>query len=142
MRAWVVDTPGPIDTGPLRRVGERQRAHIDAVGHDRLRRPLTIRAHEQHRRRREPVEPGRVDHGYYGTFWSAAPGQPGTLTLENWRSVLGDPATFEVLLTSLAIAIELPGGDVLFFAGSGSSKVRFDSPNYSRRRAHPGACST
>ncbi len=41
----------------------------------------------------------------FGTFWSAAPGQPGTLTLENWRSVLGDPATFEVLLTSLAIAI-------------------------------------
>jgi iron(III) transport system permease protein len=41
----------------------------------------------------------------FGTFWSAAPGQPGTLTLENWRSVLSDPATFEVLLTSLAIAI-------------------------------------
>ena len=41
----------------------------------------------------------------FGTFWSAAPGQPGTLTLENWRSVLGDPATFEVLLTSLVIAV-------------------------------------
>src|ERR671912_478785 len=37
----------------------------------------------------------------FGTFWSAAPGQPGTLTLENWRSVLGDPATFEVLLTTV-----------------------------------------
>ena len=41
----------------------------------------------------------------FGTFWSAAPGQAGTLTLENWRSVLGDPATFEVLLTSLVIAV-------------------------------------
>jgi iron(III) transport system permease protein len=41
----------------------------------------------------------------FGTFWSAAPGQAGTLTLENWTSVLSDPATFEVLLTSLAIAI-------------------------------------
>ena len=41
----------------------------------------------------------------FGTFWSAAPGQPGTLTLENWASVLSDRATFEVLLTSLAIAI-------------------------------------
>ncbi|MPZ35098.1 MAG: ABC transporter permease subunit [Rhodospirillales bacterium] len=40
-----------------------------------------------------------------GSFWSAAPGQPGTLTLENWRSVLGDSATFEVLLTSLVIAV-------------------------------------
>jgi iron(III) transport system permease protein len=41
----------------------------------------------------------------FGTFWSTAPGQPGSLTLENWRIVLSDPATFEVLLTSLAIAI-------------------------------------
>src|SRR5260221_9249737 len=41
----------------------------------------------------------------FGTFWSAAPGQPGALTLENWASVLSDPATYEVLLTSLAIAI-------------------------------------
>jgi iron(III) transport system permease protein len=41
----------------------------------------------------------------FGTFWSAAPGQPGTLTLENWASVLSDSATFEVLLTSLAIAV-------------------------------------
>ena len=41
----------------------------------------------------------------FGTFWSTAPGQPGTLTLENWTSVLLDPATYEVLLTSLAIAI-------------------------------------
>src|SRR5436305_1459666 len=41
----------------------------------------------------------------FGTFWSAAPGQPGALTLENWSSVLSDPATFEVLLTSLAIAV-------------------------------------
>lgn len=41
----------------------------------------------------------------FGTLWSAAPGQPGTLTLENWRAVLSDRATFEVLLTSLAIAV-------------------------------------
>src|SRR4029453_12698636 len=41
----------------------------------------------------------------FGTFWSAAPGQPGTLTLENWRSVLADPATFEGLLTSLVIPV-------------------------------------
>ena len=41
----------------------------------------------------------------FGTFWSAAPGQPGTLTLENWAAVLSDSATFEVLLTSLAIAV-------------------------------------
>ena len=40
----------------------------------------------------------------FGTFWSAAPGQPGTLTLENWEAVLGDRATFDILLTSLAIA--------------------------------------
>ena len=40
----------------------------------------------------------------FGTFWSAAPGQPGTLTFENWEAVLGDRATFNVLLTSLAIA--------------------------------------
>lgn len=41
----------------------------------------------------------------FGSFWSAAPGQPGSLTLENWTSVLADPATWEVLATSLAIAI-------------------------------------
>jgi len=41
----------------------------------------------------------------FGTFWSSAPGQPGTLTLENWTAVLSDPATFEVLLTSVAIAV-------------------------------------
>jgi iron(III) transport system permease protein len=41
----------------------------------------------------------------FGSFWSAAPGQPGTLTLENWVTVLSDSATFEVLLTTLAIAI-------------------------------------
>src|SRR5262249_20396019 len=41
----------------------------------------------------------------FGTFWSAAPGQPGTLTLANWTAVLSDPATFEVLLTSVAIAV-------------------------------------
>jgi iron(III) transport system permease protein len=41
----------------------------------------------------------------FGTFWSAAPGQPGTLTLDNWASVLSDPTTFEILLTSLAIAV-------------------------------------
>ena len=41
----------------------------------------------------------------FGTFWSAAPGQPGTFTLENWAAVLSDRATFEVLLTSLAIAV-------------------------------------
>jgi iron(III) transport system permease protein len=41
----------------------------------------------------------------FGTFWSAAPGQPGTLTLDNWASVLSDPTTLEILLTSLAIAV-------------------------------------
>src|SRR5262245_56133770 len=41
----------------------------------------------------------------FGTFWSAAPGQPGTLTLDNWATVLSDPTTFEILLTSLAIAV-------------------------------------
>jgi iron(III) transport system permease protein len=41
----------------------------------------------------------------FGTFWSAAPGQPGTLTLENWIAVLSDTATFGVLLTSLIIAV-------------------------------------
>jgi iron(III) transport system permease protein len=41
----------------------------------------------------------------FGSFWSAAPGQPGTLTLENWAAVLSDVATFEVLLASLAIAV-------------------------------------
>lgn len=41
----------------------------------------------------------------FGSFWSAAPGQPGSLTLDNWTSVLADPATWEVLATSLAIAI-------------------------------------
>lgn len=41
----------------------------------------------------------------FGTFWSAAPGQPGTLTLESWASVLSDPATYEVLLTNLLIAV-------------------------------------
>ena len=40
-----------------------------------------------------------------GTFWSAAPGQPGTLTLENWEVVLWDRTTFNILLTSLAIAV-------------------------------------
>ncbi len=40
----------------------------------------------------------------FGTFWSAAPGQPGTLTLENWEAVLWDRATFDILLTSLTIA--------------------------------------
>ena len=40
----------------------------------------------------------------FGTFWSAAPGQPGTLTLENWEAVLWDRATFDILMTSLAIA--------------------------------------
>jgi iron(III) transport system permease protein len=41
----------------------------------------------------------------FGSFWSAAPGQPGTLTLQNWAAVLADGATFEVLLASLAIAV-------------------------------------
>jgi ABC-type Fe3+ transport system permease subunit len=51
----------------------------------------------------------------FGTFWSAAPGQPGTLTLENWQSVLGDPATFEVLLTSLASPFRAPCSRCLAF---------------------------
>ena len=41
----------------------------------------------------------------FGSFWSAAPGQPGTLPLENWAAVLSDGATFEILLASLAIAV-------------------------------------
>lgn len=41
----------------------------------------------------------------FGTLWSAAPGQPGTITFEHWRAVLSDRATWEVLLTSLGIAI-------------------------------------
>jgi iron(III) transport system permease protein len=41
----------------------------------------------------------------FGSFWSAAPGQPSTLTLKNWAVVLSDSATFDVLLTSLAVAV-------------------------------------
>ena len=41
----------------------------------------------------------------YGTFWRAAPGQPGGFTLANWRAVLGDADTYRVLLTSLLIAV-------------------------------------
>ena len=41
----------------------------------------------------------------FGSFWSAAPGQSGSLTFENWTGVLSDPATFDVLFTSLAIAV-------------------------------------
>lgn len=41
----------------------------------------------------------------FGSFWSAPPGQPGTLTLANWTAVLSDRSTFDILLASLAIAI-------------------------------------
>src|SRR5262249_47185969 len=41
----------------------------------------------------------------FGSLWDAAPGQRGRFTLENWTGVLSDPATFEVLLSSLAIAV-------------------------------------
>src|SRR5215467_12948004 len=45
----------------------------------------------------------------FGSFWSAAPGQAGTMTFENWTSVLSDPATFEILLASLASASKVRG---------------------------------
>jgi iron(III) transport system permease protein len=41
----------------------------------------------------------------YGSVRDAAPGQPSAFTLEHWRAVLSDAGTFQVLLTSLAIAL-------------------------------------
>lgn len=41
----------------------------------------------------------------YGSLKEAAPGQPGALTLENWRTVLSDASTFQVFLTSILIAV-------------------------------------
>jgi iron(III) transport system permease protein len=41
----------------------------------------------------------------YGSVKDAAPGQPGALTLANWRAVLGDPETFRVLANSILIAL-------------------------------------
>ena len=41
----------------------------------------------------------------YGSFKDTAPGQPGALTLANWRTVLGDAATFRVLANSILIAL-------------------------------------
>ena len=41
----------------------------------------------------------------WGSVRDAAPGQPGQFTLGNWRQVLGDPETWQVLGTSLAIAV-------------------------------------
>jgi iron(III) transport system permease protein len=41
----------------------------------------------------------------YGSLTEVAPGQPGSLTLENWRSVLSDPDTFRVFFTTILIAL-------------------------------------
>jgi iron(III) transport system permease protein len=41
----------------------------------------------------------------YGSMKEVAPGQPGPLTLENWRLVLSDASTVRVFLTSIAIAL-------------------------------------
>ncbi len=41
----------------------------------------------------------------YGSLKEAAPGQPGALTLENWRLVLTDTSTFRVFFTTIAIAL-------------------------------------
>ncbi len=41
----------------------------------------------------------------YGSLKEAAPGQPGALTLENWRLVLTDTSTFRVFVTTIAIAL-------------------------------------
>ena len=41
----------------------------------------------------------------YGSVKEAAPGQPGPLTLENWRLVLTDADTVRVFFTSIAIAL-------------------------------------
>ena len=42
---------------------------------------------------------------FYGSFKDTAPGQPGALTLANWRTVLADAATFRVLANSILIAL-------------------------------------
>ena len=42
---------------------------------------------------------------FYGSLKDTAPGQPGALTLANWRTVLGDAATFRVLANSILIAL-------------------------------------
>jgi iron(III) transport system permease protein len=41
----------------------------------------------------------------YGSLRDAAPGQPSAFTLEHWRTVLSDPGTFQLLLTSILIAV-------------------------------------
>ncbi len=41
----------------------------------------------------------------FGSFWSTAPGQPGTLTLENWRPCCRTPPRSRCSLTSLLIAV-------------------------------------
>ena len=41
----------------------------------------------------------------YGSVKDTAPGQPGALTLANWRAVLGDADTFRVLANSILIAL-------------------------------------
>jgi iron(III) transport system permease protein len=41
----------------------------------------------------------------YGSLKEAAPGQPGPLTLENWRLVLTDSGTFGVFFTTILIAL-------------------------------------
>jgi iron(III) transport system permease protein len=41
----------------------------------------------------------------YGSVRDAAPGQSSAFTLEHWRAVLADPGTFQLLLTSIMIAV-------------------------------------
>jgi iron(III) transport system permease protein len=41
----------------------------------------------------------------YGSLKETAPGQPGPLTLENWRLVLTDSGTFRVFFTTILIAL-------------------------------------
>jgi iron(III) transport system permease protein len=41
----------------------------------------------------------------YGSLTEVAPGQPGSLTLENWCSVLSDPDTFRVFFATILIAL-------------------------------------
>jgi len=41
----------------------------------------------------------------YGSVRDVAPGQPGAFTLANWRAVLSDAGTFQLLATSILIAL-------------------------------------
>src|SRR5258705_8217154 len=49
------------------------------------------------------VHPGGMV--FYGSFKDTAPGQPGALTLANWRTVLSEAATFRVLANSILISL-------------------------------------